>query len=281
MKKVMILFFVLLVSFTTSALASPVEKSDNKKWDEKQVNKRLLQLGLTEEQIGYLNWESKVEIAMDKEAKKVLSFSRKGYSFDEETGEISEETGEFSTMALVDDIYLNTVAIDYGQSNGHPYIKVVGDYNWSKMPFYRLQDGFALSWSEGWYAKSWGFTNKQKYCTWTSGGTCYDPYWKSTSHSTPYDQDRLAGVGWRYDLTGNAWDATGTAYVYLEANDESKVKSTNYSAFVSWYGHDKYQSDLGISIGLPKGAGIAATVSFGGEEYVKDSTSIYNPGLTY
>ncbi|MEQ6391362.1 hypothetical protein RZN22_19015 [Bacillaceae bacterium S4-13-58] len=121
-----------------------------------------------------------MEIAKDKEAKKVLSFSRKGYSFQE------KDSGDFLTMTLMDDFYLNTVAIDYGTINGHPYIKIVADYDWINMPTFRLHDGFVITWSEGWYGRSWRFTESQKECSYfdqTSGCTSYT--WDSTTHYNP------------------------------------------------------------------------------------------------
>jgi hypothetical protein len=246
-------------------------------WTEEKVNKRLKDLGLSDEQIGDLNWESKIEIVKEEKAKSVLSFSKSSYNFNDKTGTINE----ISPMSLTSDLNLSTVAIDLGKKNGHPYIKIVSDYDWKKMPFYRLWDGFAITWSEGWYGNSWGFTDKQKVASYCNEYTGCTYQWKSTSHYNATDEDRLSGVGWKYDLKSAAVDAKGTAYVYLIGNDESRIKSTNYSAFKTWYGHDEWLSNLEISIGLPKGAGIAASVSFGGEKYTTDSTSIYNPSLSY
>jgi hypothetical protein len=290
MRKIFLILFVLMMTVSTNAFAqsdtSPQEKVqviDDKHekdkqngWSEEKVTKRLKKLGFTDEQIGYLNWDSKIEIVKDKEAKKLLSFERTSHNFDE--GKVEE--GGVSIASLTDDIYLNIVALDYGTSGGAPYIKLVADYNWSNMPFYTLQDGFAISWSEGWYGSSWGFTESQKKCSYYEHG-CQSYYWDSNTINNAYDEDRLAGVGFKYDLTSAAYDAKGTAYAYLKGNDESKIKETNYSAFKAWYGHDKVNSNLGISIGLPRGAGVEAGVSFGGEEYTTDSTSIYNPSLSW
>lgn len=288
MRKVLLsAFLVFLLPFSNSALANSevkTEKSISQNlghhygWTEEKVNKKLKDLGLTEEQIGVLNWETKLEIVKDKEVKRVLSFERTGYKFDE--GRVTESNEGVSTLSLTEDISLKIVALDLGTKNGHPYIKVVADYDWINMPIFRLEDGFAISWSEGWYGESWGFTEQQRKCSHYER-VCLSYYWDSKTISNATDEDRLAGVGFLYDLTSAAYDAKGTAYVYLIGNDESKIKSTKYSAFKAWYGHDTANADMGISIGLPRGAGLAANVSFGGEEYTTASTSIYNPGLSY
>ncbi|ADU95544.1 hypothetical protein [Geobacillus sp. Y412MC52] len=208
----------------------------------------------------------------------MLSFAQSGDTFNEE--QINRERVEVSTASLTEDISLKIVALDLGTKNGHPYIKLVADYDWINMPIYRLEDGFAISWSEGWYGESWGFTEKQKKCSYYER-SCLSYYWDTKNIYNATDEDRLSGVGFLYDLTSTAYDAKGTAYVYLIGNDESKIKSTTYSAFKAWCGHDTWAADLGISIGLPRGAGIAANVSFGNEEYTTASTSIYNPSLSY
>lgn len=256
-----------------NAESNVVNLESNNEWTEAKINARLLELGLTMEQIDYLNWESKLEIAKEDTATEVLSFNRTTHSFNENNNSF------IKPMSLTDDIALNIVAINMGNSGGHPYLKVVADYDWSSMPFYRLNDAFAITWSEGWYGNSWGFTEQQKYCV-TDGSGCGSYTWSKSSIATARDQDRLAGVGWLYDLKGGSLDAKGTAYVYLIGNDEATIKSTTYSAFKAWYGHDKASSNIGISIGYGS-AGVSAGVDFGGEEYTTDSTSIKNSTLTY
>jgi len=283
MRKSFVLSLILLLFIANIAFADENEivkdfskenmqtkETHNGLTDEK-VNEKLRKLGFNDEQINFLNYETKLEIAKDSGTKKLLSFNRTSHNFND------NDPSKISLMSLTDDIYLNIIALDNGTRNGHPYIKLVADYNWVNMPFYRLWDGFAISWSEGWYGSSWGFTESQQYYS----NVSYSFYWKSNTIYNATGEDRLAGVGWRYDLSSAAYDAKGTAYVYLEGDDESLIKSKNYSAFKAWYGHDQAASNLSVSIGLPMGAGIAAGVSFGGEEYTTDSTSIYNPSLTY
>jgi hypothetical protein len=237
-------------------------------WSEEKINQKLLDLGLTNDQISDLIPEAKIEIAKEKKARRVLSFSRSGYNFNGKTD-------------TTNDIDLTTVAIDLGSRHGSPYIKVVSTYHWNRMPFFRYRDGFSISWSEGWYGSSWGFTDQQKkpsYCGEPNGCTYK---WTFTSHYDASEEDRLAGVGWEYDLTRAAVDAKGTAYVYLEGNNASIIKKTKYSTFNTWYGHDKGYSNLSINIGIRKKTGVAASVSFGGESYTTDRISIYNPNLSY
>jgi hypothetical protein len=279
-RKIFLLTLVLVLMFTTHVFATSNDAAEEpldetkQKWTKQKVNKRLEKLGFTEEQIDALNWTSKVEIAKEKNAKKLLDFSSKSASFNEGT-----ETDDSSTMGLTEDIDLNLVVIDLGTRNGNPYIKLVGDYDWNNMPSWRLHDAVALTWSEGWYGNSWSFTDEQYRCS--GGAVCDYWYWDSTNHNNAQDEDRLAGVGWKYDLLSDAMGARGTTIAYLEANDRSLIQSTTYSAFKFYYAHDIGQSNIGVTIGLPKGAGVAAGVSFNGEEYTEDSTSIRNSNLSW
>lgn len=279
-----LLMIVFLFSFAMVVIASDGSHSDQKSlavkdkhkdWTNKQLTKRLKDLGLTEKQIDSLNYETRVEIAKTKNAKRVLFFANEQHSF------AKNGSGDFSTMSLESDLYLNIVGIDVGTNNGHPYVKLVADYNWNNMPFYRLHDGFAITFSDGWYATHWGFTDYQKKCSSSYRGMCAYYDWYSDYHGNAHDETRLGGIGWLYDLTSAAVDAKGTAYVYIQANDESRIRSTTYTGIKSWYGHDRYRSNIFISVNPAVYAGIAASVSFGGEQYTEDSSSIYNPSLSW
>lgn len=281
MKKFFTSFLLLVLFFSHSlsiaeASSSKIVGENTNKWTEEKVTEKLLKLGFTDEQINLLNWETKLEIVKDKKVKKLLSFQHKRHSFYDPNS--SED--EFTLLGLENDLYINIAALDYGNKNGNPYVKLVADYNWKNIPVFRLQDAFAISWSEGWYAESWGFTEQQRFCSYYEHG-CVSYYWQSNKITKARDQDRLAGVGWIYDLKAASSGAKGNAYVYLLGNNKSLIKSTTYSAFKVWYGHDKWNSNISVNISAPIGAGIAAGVSFGDEEYIQDSTSILNSSLKW
>lgn len=249
---------------------------------EQEVNERLKELGFTNNQIELLDWETKLDIASDPEVKELLGFSKETIQIPNQPDPtqplrvIDGENGEVGILALTSsEITVYIVTMNLGQYNKKPYIKVKAVFDWNKMPFWRLTDGFAVSWGDGWYATSYSFTAKHEMG--------WDDNWLNASSKVLKD-DRESGIGWSYDLRSGATDAKGEANIYLTVNDSNLVKNKTFSQFRVKYAHKKISlTGLSLSFGLSKTPEVAASITFSGSstDNIESNVSLRNASLDW
>ncbi|TFD94421.1 hypothetical protein [Jeotgalibacillus sp. R-1-5s-1] len=219
MRKVIYLFFVVMICF----IVLPTASSANDVSSNDEINERLIELGFKEEYISVLNEETKLSIANEDAAEKLLFFKRNGQVIYDE-GNLDDPMPDRETG----DIAINVVAIDLGMEDGSRHIKLLGDYQWSDMPFFRFEDRFSLSWDSRWYGQSWGMSDIQDFSGYFS---------KENELTNPAHENRGSGVEFAYDLKAGASAAYGTAIAYLIDNQPGLDEPVSFTAFDASYEH--------------------------------------------
>ncbi|MDQ0160779.1 hypothetical protein [Alkalibacillus salilacus] len=259
-------FLVILVTTLLVSTGTIHANSEQNQMTVSEMNEKLNELGLTSHQIEKLNESTKKAIATEEDAEAVIGFKS---SIDEEGIE---------NQSLKDDVTLDLVVVDLGTTNsGVPRIQLISDYEWVNMPFYRYEDIIATTWSYGWNAQSWSFSEEQYICQDGINMTCS---WKDTSQIDPQYESRLHSVGWSYDLVSSAMQSRGTTIVNLEANNESQIKNTSDAEFQTYYAHDVFIPNMSLSFSNV-GEGTSVTPDFGGEKSTSNFITIPNRKLTW
>ncbi|MFS1514067.1 hypothetical protein VQL36_16715 [Chengkuizengella sp. SCS-71B] len=248
MNKSLFIFFILILALIPSSVFA-----NEVKWTEKRVNKELTSIGVSVELLETLNMEEKVEIA-ESGFTKFLGYSKS--SFD-----LEQEQDEFTALALQDDLDFTLYYGLLGNLDGDPYIKVTAKYDWNDMPYWRLTDGFGVSWSKGWTLDQFDYTSYQV----TELGNIH------SSNPNYKDKSNAGSIGWTYDLETFYGDAYGTAHVYLKGTD---IQGDTGEIKI-WYAHDKVIGGLGLSASAATSPSVAAAITFTNvTDIVSDSIDI-------
>lgn len=130
----------LLLGYSSIALG----KTDT---NEKKIEKNLLKLGYTTEQINLLSETVKPELAQQADlGAKLVSFK---HTVMKETKDVQGDVG-IDGQISTSDLYLNLSVLDYGSVNNWNSRRIYSDFNWINTPYWKLVDKIGIAWADGW-----------------------------------------------------------------------------------------------------------------------------------
>lgn len=264
MKKIFSTFLFLII-FTLLFSPTSFAKSESSSMSDAAINERLKKLGFTDEQIEMLSPEVKIDIANDPEAKELLSFEQVEVAVFEPVGLETRAIidGEIQPLAISDSrLKLILVAVNLGQKNGVPHIRINSSYEWKQLPTWRLTDGLGIAWSPGWYADRYELVDQQLLCSSSTPNNPSKCEWNYKTIYSPIYTDRMAGVVFDIDLKFTAEQIKGYMNVWLLGNDKSTIQKTTYSAFNTKYGHSYIAPGISASVTPSNQPGVSASISF-------------------
>ncbi|MCF8011712.1 MAG: hypothetical protein K9L17_07220 [Clostridiales bacterium] len=144
MKRIVFTIFLsLVIVFFLASIASAQSLGN-----EKQIEKKLIKMGYTKQQIYLLSDAVKAELAKQKDlGAKLVSFKHA------EMKESNIPPGEVGIQGEIpsNELSLNLSILDYGvDSNDWNKRKIYSDFEWLNEPYWKLTDKIGVAWADGW-----------------------------------------------------------------------------------------------------------------------------------
>lgn len=235
-KSISLSVLALALVFTTSSVYATKDNNLS------ELDKKLIEMGYPE----YLVKEWLVPIKVDLVENATGYLGSVTYYYDEETGQFYEQGDVRAQGTIPDsDMRFTVTASSTVGSNGRSRILASVDFNWDKIPFWRLTDPFGIAWDENIFRP----VDSTTYYAVTHHEAKSNDFVVDSGNEIAYSAAN--GIGWNADLLSDPGqgfyydDIYGYGRVVLETKSTSRPSGS--SQLHANYAHVKSPGTFGLT----------------------------------